>query len=125
MAAHAHERETASAVLHVGGLHYASEKAVVERKLGAQPGVLAVEANPVAQTANVVFDPAITSVEELEGERLERRVHGRDLGQDVDAVPIVLHHPLDPAHLALDAVEAVDEGPLVLAVAVFGHAIAP
>jgi len=35
-------------VLHVGGLHYASEKAVVERKLGAQPGVLVVEANPVA-----------------------------------------------------------------------------
>jgi P-type Cu2+ transporter len=54
-----------SAVLHVGGLHYASEKAVVERVLGARPGVLAVEANPVAQTATVEYDPQATSVEAL------------------------------------------------------------
>ena len=53
------------AVLHVGGLHYASEKAVVERALGAQPGVAAVEANPVAQTATVELDPAATSIEQL------------------------------------------------------------
>jgi P-type Cu2+ transporter len=54
-----------TAVLHVGGLHYASEKAVVERVLGARPGVLSVEANPVAQTATVVYDPEATSIEEL------------------------------------------------------------
>jgi Cu2+-exporting ATPase len=54
-----------TAVLHVGGLHYASEKAVVERMLGGRHGVLAVEANPVAQTATVTFDPALTSVDEL------------------------------------------------------------
>ena len=54
-----------SAVLHVGGLGYASEKAVVERVLTRRPGVLAVEANPVAQTATVTFDPAVTSVDEL------------------------------------------------------------
>jgi len=54
-----------SVVLHVGELHYASEKAVVERVLGRLPGVLAVEANPVAQTATVVFDPDQTSVAEL------------------------------------------------------------
>ena len=54
-------RETA--VLHVGGLHYASEKAVVEQVLGNRPGVLAVEANPVAQTATVSFDSAETSIE--------------------------------------------------------------
>jgi Cu2+-exporting ATPase len=52
-------------VLHVGGLHYASEKAVVERVLGNRPGVFSVEANPVAQTATVTFDPDATSVEEL------------------------------------------------------------
>ncbi len=57
--------DRASAVLHVGGLHYASEKAVVERVLGARPGVVAVEANPVAQTATVEYDPAATSVKEL------------------------------------------------------------
>src|ERR687889_86018 len=54
-------------VLHVGGLHYASEKNVVEQVLGHRPGVLAVEANPVAQTASVTFDPGRTSVEDLRG----------------------------------------------------------
>jgi P-type Cu2+ transporter len=54
-------------VLHVGGLHYASEKTVVEHALGRRPGVLAVEANPVAQTATVTFDPAQTSVADLTG----------------------------------------------------------
>ena len=49
-------------VLHVGGLHYASEKAVVEGVLGRRPGVLAVDANPVAQTATVTFDLELTSV---------------------------------------------------------------
>src|SRR4051812_26731137 len=52
-------------VLHVGGLHYATEKNVVEHALGARPGVLAVDANPVAQTATVTFDPSRTSVHEL------------------------------------------------------------
>ena len=61
--AHAHRRE--AIVLHVGGLHYASEKAV-ERALGARPGVLAVDANPVAQTATVEFDPASTTIENLQ-----------------------------------------------------------
>ncbi|HEX5859856.1 MAG TPA: heavy metal translocating P-type ATPase [Microbacterium sp.] len=56
-------RETT--VLHVGGLHYASEKAVVEHVLGGQPGVVAVEANPVAQTATVTYDPDATSVHAL------------------------------------------------------------
>src|SRR5262249_56336635 len=56
---------TASAVLHVGGLYYASEKAVVERALAKRPGVTAVEANPVAQTATVQYDPQATSVEAL------------------------------------------------------------
>ena len=57
------EHETT--VLHVGGVQYASEKAVVETVLAQRPGVVAVEANPVAQTANVTFDPEVTSVAEL------------------------------------------------------------
>ena len=52
-------------VLHVGGLHYADEKNVVERVVGGRPGVLAVDANPVAQTATVTYDPSETSVSEL------------------------------------------------------------
>ena len=53
-------------VLHVGGLYYASEKAVVEHALGGRPGVVAVEANPVAQTATVTFEPDVTSVSDLQ-----------------------------------------------------------
>jgi P-type Cu2+ transporter len=56
-----------TALLHVGGLNYASEKMVVERVLGARPGVLSVEANPVAQTATVVYDPGATDIERLRG----------------------------------------------------------
>jgi P-type Cu2+ transporter len=56
---------SATAVLHIGGLQYASEKAVVERVLGRRPGVVAIEANPVAQAATVTFDQQVTSVEEL------------------------------------------------------------
>src|SRR5436309_1825622 len=59
------ERKQETTVLHVGGLHYASEKARVERALGGRPGVLAVEANPVAQTATVTYDPSQTSVKDL------------------------------------------------------------
>jgi len=54
-----------TAVLHVGGLHYASEKTVVERVLSSRAGVVEVEANPVAQTATVTFDPSETSVAAL------------------------------------------------------------
>jgi P-type Cu2+ transporter len=54
-----------TAVLHVGGLHYATEKSVVERVLSNRPGVVDVEANPVAQTATVTFDPSETSVAAL------------------------------------------------------------
>ncbi len=57
--------KVATAVLHVGGLGWASEKAVVERVLGRRPGVRLVEANPVSQTATVTFDTARTSVAEL------------------------------------------------------------
>jgi len=90
-------RETTS-VLHVGGLHYASEKAVVERALGSRPGVLAVEANPVAQSATVTFDPATTSVEQLAGWVEECGYHcaGRSVpGHICD--PLAHEEPLAPA----------------------------
>ena len=54
--------KVATAVLHVGGLNWASEKAVVERVLRRRPGVRAVEANPVSQTATITFDTTQTSV---------------------------------------------------------------
>ncbi|HEX6580518.1 MAG TPA: heavy metal translocating P-type ATPase [Actinomycetota bacterium] len=58
-------RKTTSTVLHVGGMYRATEKSVVEHVLASRPGVMSVEANPVAQTANVTFDPAETSVADL------------------------------------------------------------
>ncbi len=88
-----------SAVLHVGGLHYASEKAVVERVLSQQPGVLAVDANPVAQTATVAFDPERTSVEELRRWIEECGFHcaGRSVPGHV-CDPLAHEEPLAPAH---------------------------
>ena len=57
----------ATAVLEAAGMLRASEKAVVEAAIGRRPGVKEVEANPVAQTATVTYDPTVTSVEELAG----------------------------------------------------------
>ena len=54
-----------TAVLEVAGVHWPTENAVTEKMLGRRPGVLTVEANPIAQTAVVTYDPAQTSVAEL------------------------------------------------------------
>src|SRR5258708_22528578 len=58
-------RASETVVLHAGGQFRASEKAVVEAALTRHRGVASVEANPVAQTATVRYDPAVTSVQEL------------------------------------------------------------
>ncbi len=58
-------KEQSTVVLDVRGLNWASEKAVVEAVLSRRPGVLAVEANPVSQTATVTYDPRLTSLVEL------------------------------------------------------------
>ena len=54
-----------TAVIEVKGVNWASSKAVAESVLSRRPGVLSVEANPVAQTATVAFDPALTSIPDL------------------------------------------------------------
>ena len=56
-----------TAVLEVRGVQWASEKSRVETVLGRRPGVIGVEANPVAQTATVRYDPEQTSIGELSG----------------------------------------------------------
>jgi Cu2+-exporting ATPase len=53
-------------VLEVHGLQWATQKSTIEAVLRRREGVLKVEANPVAQTATVVIDPARTSVAELQ-----------------------------------------------------------
>jgi len=59
------ENGDVTVVLEVSGLQFASEKAVVESVLGRLPGVASVEANPVAQTATVTYDPRANSVADL------------------------------------------------------------
>jgi Cu2+-exporting ATPase len=92
-----------TAVLHVGGLHYASEKAVVEQVLGNRPGVLAVDANPVAQTATVSFDSAETSIEDLRTWVEECGYHcaGQSVpGHVCDPLAEEHEHPTDEAAVA-------------------------
>jgi Cu2+-exporting ATPase len=55
------------AVLEMSGVSWASSKAVAERTLSRRPGVTAVSANPVAQTATVTYDPRATTVAQLAG----------------------------------------------------------
>ncbi|HSR22207.1 MAG TPA: heavy metal translocating P-type ATPase [Candidatus Eisenbacteria bacterium] len=57
--------ERVSVVLDVSGMLRATESAVVESRLSRRPGVVAVTANAVAETATVVYDPAVTSVATL------------------------------------------------------------
>ena len=101
--------ERTTTTLHVGGVQYASEKAVVERVLRNRPGVLAVEANPVAQTATVEYDPAVTSVEELARWIEECGYHcaGRSVPGHV-CDPLAHQEPLAPAHDYAGVVRADD-----------------
>ena len=57
--------QTRTAVLEVGGLHWASSQGAVESALRRRPGVVDVEASAVSQTAPVTYDPARTSVPDL------------------------------------------------------------
>src|SRR5262245_3141965 len=45
---------------------------------------------------------------------LEGGAHGLQLGEDVDAVALLIDHPLDAAHLAFDAAQARAAGCLCL-----------
>jgi len=62
---HTHVGPGVTAVIDVRGVQWASQKARVEAVLGRRPGVIAVDANPVAQNATVTLDPSTTSVDDL------------------------------------------------------------
>ena len=57
--------KTQTAVMEVAGVHWASSKSITEASLSRRPGVVRVEANPVSQSANVTFDPEVTSIADL------------------------------------------------------------
>ena len=52
-------------VLEMAGVHWATSKNVAEAVLSRRPGVCSVEANAVAQTATITYDPTATNVAEL------------------------------------------------------------
>ncbi len=85
--------ETDIAVMDTRGLQWASSKARVEAVLGRRPGVLSVDANPVAQTATIRFDPDSTTVGELVGWIRECDLHCR--GQ---SVPEHVFDPMEEPH---------------------------
>ncbi len=58
-----HERT----VVEARGLQWAISRAVIEHVLLQRPGFAAVDANPVAQTATVSYDPSVTSVQQISG----------------------------------------------------------
>jgi Cu2+-exporting ATPase len=60
-----HATSSATAVLEMSGLSWASSKNVTEAVLSRRPGVLAVDANPVGQVAIVTYDPTATDLEHL------------------------------------------------------------
>ncbi|MUU71410.1 heavy metal translocating P-type ATPase [Pseudarthrobacter sp. GA104] len=83
-----------STVVEVRGLHWATSKAVIERVLLQRPGVTAVDANPVAQTATVKFDPSLTSVKQISGWVRDCGYHCRG-----ESVPDHVCYPMDePLH---------------------------
>jgi P-type Cu2+ transporter len=77
-------------ILEVSGVHWASSKTVVESTLRRRPGVIWVEANPVAQTASVAFDTDVTSPAQLRQWVIDCGYHCA--GQSVP------DHICDPAH---------------------------
>ena len=54
-------------MLELDGLQWATEKNAVEAVLSRRPGVTGVQANPVAQTATVIYNPRRTTIEDLAG----------------------------------------------------------
>src|SRR6516165_6731672 len=111
---------TVTTVMHVGGLNWASEKAVPERVLGRRPGVGLVEANPVAQTANVTFDTGQTSVADLR--RCVQECGFQSVGQ---SVPCCICDPLaEPDPPSAQAGMAAFAGTVKAGPAHAGHEIA-
>ena len=82
-------------VVEVRGLHWATSKAVIERVLAQRPGVAGVDANPVAQTATVRFDPSVTSVEQISGWVRDCGYHCRG-----ESVPDHICYPMEEKHTA-------------------------
>ena len=62
---------------------------------------------PLAMTVDHTV--AGVAVQQTEGDLVERRLNGGDLGDHIDAVAIVFDHSLDASHLTFDPLQAVEE----------------
>ena len=89
--------EHRSVVLEVGGLHWATSGDIVEKTLSARPGVVAVSANAINQTALVTYDADTTSMTQLSG-------WVRDCGYHCSGRSV-------PAHVCSPMDEPVHAGP--------------
>ena len=95
---------TRTTILDASGQWWASSKPATERTLGRLDGVVAVEANPLAQTAKVTYDSTLTSVPELAGWLRDCGLHCQ--GRSVPAHtcdPMADGHEASVAHAAADA----------------------
>lgn len=90
-------------VLDTRGLNWASEKNKVEAVLTRRPGVVAVDANPVSQTATVAFDPAVTSVADLRGWIEACGLHCRGESVPDHVCDPMTNHPHATEHPSADA----------------------
>src|SRR4051794_33855355 len=91
---------------------------------GRRLGDLGVGGGPVVVgTAGDRIADAVAQVvvEQAESHRLQGLGGRGDLGEDVDAVGVVLDHPRDAAHLTLDPLESSED--LVLVAGVARHAL--
>ena len=75
-------------------------------------------ASPVGGAGDRVLD-AVSEVvlDEADRDALERALDRGDLGQDVDAVDVLVDHPLESADLALDPPQPLEVVGLVVVVA--------
>ncbi|MGE3449340.1 MAG: heavy metal translocating P-type ATPase [Microbacteriaceae bacterium] len=110
----------ATAVLEMKGLHWATEKAIIEATLGRLEGVRTVDANPVAQTATVSYDPSATNVGQLR--RWIEQCGFHCAGQ---SVPGHVCHPMDEprsdGHVAHDGHEEGEAAALRSPHEMMGH----
>jgi hypothetical protein len=53
---------------------------------------------------------AYVRIEDVDRDLLEGGLDGRHLGEDVDAIGVLVHHPLEAPDLAFDAAESVVDG---------------
>jgi len=109
---------SSTVVIEVSGVHWPPSKSVTESALSRQPGVLAVDANPVAQTATVTYDPTVTSVAQLRRWVTDCGYHcaGQSVPEHIcdpteDTHDHIAHFTHDPARAETDRAEH-DEGPV-------------